>query len=75
MVTLNEGRPYESSGTVITIKPSVIVYKIAKLDDKENTITLNFLLSIVWNDPRISLESNNPHYGWYEIKEIGKSNF
>ena len=41
----------------MTMKPSVIVYKIANLDDKENTITINFKLSMAWYDTRIGLET------------------
>ena len=62
-------------GKPMTIRPSVFVYKIAKLDDKENTITLNFMLSISWRDTRISMESNDPNESevWYELSELDQS--
>ena len=40
---------------------SVTVFKIAELDENQNTLTLNLLLSIVWNDTRITLETNDPN--------------
>ena len=71
----DEGRPHYSPGHPTIIKPSVIVYKIADLDDQENTISLNFLLSIVWHDPRIGLEDNNPNKSnrWYEVNELDQA--
>ena len=40
---------------------SVTVFKIAELDENQNTLTLNLLLSVVWNDSRITLETNDPN--------------
>ena len=40
---------------------SVTVFKIAELDENQNTLTLNLLLSIRWNDTRITLETNDPN--------------
>ena len=40
---------------------SVTVFKIAELDENQNTLTLNLLLSIIWNDTRITLETNDPN--------------
>ena len=37
------------------------VFKISELDENENTITMNVLLSVVWNDTRITLETNDPN--------------
>ena len=70
----NEAIPHISPGHPTTIKPLVMIYKIAELDDRKNTISLNFLLSISWNDPRISLESSDPDKSnkWYEVKEVDK---
>ena len=63
------------AGNPMTIRPSVFVYKIAKLDDQENTITLNFMLSITWRDTRISMESNDPNESevYYELNELDQS--
>ena len=38
---------------------SVTVFKIAELDENKNTITLNALLSVWWNDTRVTLETNH----------------
>jgi hypothetical protein len=40
---------------------SVTTFKIAELDENQNTITLNLLLSVMWNDTRITLETDNPN--------------
>ena len=40
---------------------SVTVFKIAELDENQNTLTLNLLLSIIWNDTRLTLETNDPN--------------
>ena len=40
---------------------SVTTFKIAELDENQNTITLNLLLSVIWNDTRITLETDNPN--------------
>ena len=66
------GNPSWSPGNPMIIKSSVIVYKIAELNEEEKTITLNFLLSVIWHDTRISLESNNPNKSmkWYGVNEF-----
>ena len=38
---------------------SVTVFKIAELDENKNTITLNALLSVWWNDTRVTLKTND----------------
>ena len=38
---------------------SVTVFKIAELDEKQHTISLNLLLSVWWYDTRLTIESNN----------------
>ena len=45
--------PIALSGNPATIQPYMIVYKVADFNDQENTITLNFMLSITWYDIRI----------------------
>ena len=68
----DEGIPPWSPGNPMILKSSVTVYKIAELNEEENTITLNFLLSVVWYDTRLSLESNNPNKSikWYAVNEF-----
>ena len=39
---------------------SVTVFSISDLNQFENTISLNLLLSVVWNDTRLTMESNDP---------------
>ena len=70
-----ESMPSFSPGNPMILKTSVIVYKIAELNDKDNTITLDFLLSVVWYDTRLSLESNNPNKSikWYAVNEFDKT--
>ena len=46
-------------GHPLAVQTEINVFKIAQLDENLNTITLNVLLSVVWNDTRIALESNN----------------
>ena len=46
-------------GQPLVVNTAVNVFKIAQLDENFNTITLNVLLSVVWNDTRILLESNH----------------
>ena len=63
------------SGNPLIIEASINVYKIANFDDQENTITMNFLLSTIWHDTRIALESKNDKEtldGWYEVTDIDK---
>ena len=45
----------------MNLSSSLTVFKIAELDENQNTITLNLLLSVVWNDTRVTLESNDPN--------------
>ena len=45
----------------MSLSSSLTVFKIAELDENQNTITLNLLLSVVWNDTRVTLESNDPN--------------
>ena len=40
---------------------SVTTFKIAELDENQNTITLNLLISALWNDTRITLETDDPN--------------
>ena len=70
-----QSMPSWSPGNPMILKTSVIVYKIAELNDKDNTITLDFLLSVVWYDTRLSLESNNPNKSikWYAINEFDQT--
>ena len=43
----------------LKVLTSVTVFKIAELDENKNTITLNALLSVWWNDTRVTLETNH----------------
>ena len=71
----DEGVPPWSPGNPMILKSSITVYKIAELNEEENTITLNFLLSVVWYDTRLSLESNNPNKSikWYAVNEFDQT--
>ena len=44
----------------MNLSSSLTVFKIAELDENQNTVTLNLLLSVVWNDTRVTLESDDP---------------
>ena len=57
------------TGKPMIIKSSVTMLKIAELDQNKNTITLNVLLSIWWNDTRITIESNAPN-GYVKAMKI-----
>ena len=59
------------TGKPMSIKSSVTMLKIAELDQNKNTITLNILLSIFWNDTRITIESNTPN-GYVVCKSLKK---
>ena len=67
-----QSMPSFSPGNPMKLKTVVVVYKIAELNDKENTITLNFLLAVKWYDTRLSLESNDPNISitWYAVNEF-----
>jgi hypothetical protein len=52
---------FKITGKPMSIKSSITMLKIAELDQNKNTITLNVLLSIFWNDTRITIESNTPN--------------
>ena len=45
----------------LEMRSSVTVFKIAELDEDQNTITLDLLLSVSWNDTRLTLETNDPN--------------
>ena len=51
----------------LKIQSSVTILKFAELDENQNTITLDLLLSVSWNDTRITLETNDPNE-WVELK-------
>ena len=56
----DQGTPIQCKGCdPLKILTSVTVFKIAELDENKNTITLNALLSVWWNDTRITLETND----------------
>ena len=57
------------TGKPMSIKSSVTMLKIAELDQNKNTIALNVLLSIWWNDTRITIESNAPN-GYVKAMKI-----
>ena len=55
----DKGSPKTCKGCdPLKVSTSVTVFKIAELDENKNTITLNALLSVWWNDTRITLETN-----------------
>ena len=68
----DKSTPPWSPGNPMILKSSVIVYKIAELNEEENTITIKFLLSVVWHDTRLSLESSsqNKSIKWYAVNEF-----
>ena len=70
-----KGIPPWTPGNPMILKSSVSVYKIADFNEEENTITLNFLLSVVWYDTRLSLESNNLNksMNWYGVNEFDQT--
>ena len=43
-----------------TVWSSINLNQIAELNAQEQTITLDFVLSVWWHDQRITLESNDP---------------
>ena len=43
----------------MVLYPSVTIFKISELDEEHNTITMNVLISAVWNDTRVTLETND----------------
>ena len=56
----DKGTPFPCKGCdALKVSTSVTVLKIAELDENKNTITLNALLSVWWNDTRITLETND----------------
>ena len=55
----NKGTPNCQGCDPLKILTSVAVFKIAELDENKNTITLNALLSVWWNDTRVTLETND----------------
>ena len=71
----DESIPPWSPGNPMILYSYITVYKIAELHEEENTITLNFLLSVVWYDTRLSLEDNNPNKSskWYEVNEFDET--
>ena len=71
----DEGIPPWSPENPMILKSSVTVHKIAELNEEENTISLNFLLSVVWYDTRLSLESNNPNksINWYAVNKFDQT--
>ena len=71
----DEGIPPWSPGNPMILNSYITVYKIAELNEEENTITLNFLLSVVWYDTRLSLEDNNPNKSskWYAVNEYDET--
>ena len=53
---------------------SVTVFKIAELDDRKNTLTLNVLLSMLWDDTRVTLETNKKNEQEKQINQFIFSN-
>ena len=57
------------------LSSSVTVFKIASVDEQHYTITLNLLLSIIWKDTRLTLESNDPNEYVAMSTKIGSEQF
>ena len=47
------GKNTKTNGYPLQLKTAVNVLKIAQFDESHNTITLNVLLSVIWNDTRL----------------------
>ena len=47
------GKNTKTNGYPLLLKTAVNVLKIAQFDENHNTITLNVLLSVIWNDTRL----------------------
>ena len=47
------GKNTKTNGYPLLLKTAVNVLKIAQFDESHNTITLNVLLSVIWNDTRL----------------------
>ena len=51
--------PLETDGPLMVIN-SVTLFSLAELNEDQSSITLTVLLSLVWNDTRLTLQSPNP---------------
>ena len=47
------GTGWAMGGNPLQVKTAINVLKIAQFDENHNTITLNILLSVIWNDTRL----------------------
>ena len=50
---------WKQLGHPITLNTSITVFNIAEFNEDNNMITLNVLLSVAWNDYRITLKSKD----------------
>ena len=50
---------WEKLGHPTTLNTSITIFNIAEFSEDKSTMTLNILLSVIWNDVRITLESND----------------
>ena len=58
----NKGVPPRCVGCEpMKLETKVTVFKIAELDEEMNSITFNLLISAIWNDTRVTLETNDPN--------------
>ena len=57
----NGNTDWTSTGKPMKVWSSVTIFRIAELDEDQNTITLNVLLSVWWYDSRIQIESQHPN--------------
>ena len=58
----DKGQPPRCEGCKpMELLSSVTVFAISELDEQQNTVTLNLLLSAVWNDTRVTIETNDPN--------------
>ena len=47
------GKNTKTNGYPLLVNTAINVLKIAQFDENRNTITLNIILSVIWNDTRL----------------------
>ena len=52
--------PDWKNGQPMILNTSINLVSIAEFDDDDSTILLNLVVTISWNDTRVTLKSNNP---------------
>ena len=56
----DKGQPPWKPGQPLRPLESMTIFSVAEFNEAQNTISLDILLSVWWNDTRISLKSNDP---------------